>query len=175
MDFRGVKIAWIRPQSNKYPSLYTSIKIYTHWAILRGKHPRISASPNQFLKSEQKFQNWFPREFPGNRVRIVISPESTWFTESVQSFWNRKMAHIQNLCSFLYTEFNLPNWLPAGGLNFDIKLSDTRSHYFKFDKIAVKFKHLLNVKLNQNQKRLNFWKKRFLPLKSGFHGLTDQM
>ena len=81
----------------------TSIKRYTHLAILRGKHPRIRAAPTQFLN----FGKIFKIEFPGNWTKILISSESAWFSESFLIFWIKKIAHRKKLSLFLIPEFNL--------------------------------------------------------------------
>ena len=41
-----------------------------------------------------------------NPSKILVSQESAWLTESVPSFWNRKIAHIKKLCRCLIPEFN---------------------------------------------------------------------
>ena len=50
----------------------TSMKRYTHLASLGGKHPRTRLAPTQF----QIFGKILKIEFPGNWVKILISPES---------------------------------------------------------------------------------------------------
>ena len=45
--------------------------------------------------------------FPGNCIKIWISPESSRFTESVRTFWIRKITHARKLSRFLIPKFNL--------------------------------------------------------------------
>ena len=72
-------------------------------------------TPTQF----QKFNKNFKIKFPGNRSKIFESLKSAWLTESVPSFWNRKIAHIKKLCRFLISEFNLSNSIDKVGAPFD--------------------------------------------------------
>ena len=81
----------------------TSVQRLTRWVTLRSKHPRIWVQPTQF----QNLSEIFKIDFPGNRMKILISPESVCFTEPVPNFWYRKIAHIKKLCPFLIPEFNL--------------------------------------------------------------------
>ena len=80
-----------------------SVKKYTHWLILGTKHPRIWVPPTQL----QNFTKNFKIKFPGNSTKILIYPESVWFTESVAVFWKVKIANIKKLCLFLFPEFSL--------------------------------------------------------------------
>ena len=76
---------------------------YMQWVISGIKHLSIWVSPTQF----QKLSNNFKIEFPANRTKNLISPESEWFTESVPNFWNEKFAQGKKFCRFLIPEFNL--------------------------------------------------------------------
>ena len=78
----------------------TGVIWLTHWVIFRIKHPRILVPPTQFQKMSKNFKI----EFPRNRTKILLSPESAWFTELVQIFWNKKSLKLQD---FFIPEFNL--------------------------------------------------------------------
>ena len=71
----------------------TSVKIYTQLVILGIKHPRMWVPSTQF----QKLSKNFKIEFPGNWTKILISPESEWFTESVPNFWNRSWKKVLSI------------------------------------------------------------------------------
>ena len=81
----------------------TSVIRFTHWVIFRLKHLRIWVPPTQF----QKFKENFLIGFPGNWTKILVPPESAWFTESFPIFWNKKIAHTKKLSRFPISEFNL--------------------------------------------------------------------
>ena len=49
--------------------------------------------PTQFQIPSKVFKS----EFPGNRIKLFISQESEWFTRSVPSLYNRKIAHGKNI------------------------------------------------------------------------------
>ena len=40
-------------------------------------------------------------------MKILISPESAWFTDSFSTFGNQKIAHRKKVRRFLIPEFNL--------------------------------------------------------------------
>ena len=80
-----------------------SVKRLAQWVILTIKHPRIWPQPTQF----QNLSEIFKIEFPGNWKKSLISPESTWFTDSFPTFRNKKIDHRKKLYRFLIPEFNL--------------------------------------------------------------------
>ena len=71
--------------------------------ILGVNYPRIWMPPTQF----QKFHKYFKIHFPGNCIKILISPESGCFTDSFPTFENKKIAYRKKLWRFLIPEFNL--------------------------------------------------------------------
>ena len=59
-----------------------SVKRFTHMVILGTKHPRIWVPPTQF----QNFNQNSKIEFPENKTKIFICPESERFTELFPDF-----------------------------------------------------------------------------------------
>ena len=55
----------------------------------------------------KQFEKKIKIEFPGNLMKILISPESAWFTDSFSTFGNQKIAHRKKVRRFLIPEFNL--------------------------------------------------------------------
>ena len=78
----------------------TGVKSWTLWVTLRIKRPRIWTQPTQF----QILSEIFKSEFPGNWIKLFISPESAWFTESVPIIGNKKTPLQKS-----YIDFNSRN------------------------------------------------------------------
>ena len=71
--------------------------------ILGVNRQRIWTPPTQF----RKLKKYFRMQFPGNCIKILIFPESAWFTDSFPLLENKKIAQRKKLLRFPNPEFNL--------------------------------------------------------------------